>query len=143
MTLIINGCTSWTRSRMLSGFVHRHEIDILLLQEVSTKEVSRIARYTTHLNAGDAGRGTAILAKEGLELTRVIRLPSGRGLTAVCTSIGFVNIYAPSGTSQRQARETFYNVDLPYLLGFLPPDVILIVFCPRKIAWGKGHLAVP
>jgi exonuclease III len=65
--LNINGCTSWTRLRM-SDFVHRHEIDILFLQEVST-EVSHTAGYNTHLNIGDAGRGTAILAKEGLKLT--------------------------------------------------------------------------
>jgi hypothetical protein len=74
---------------MLSDFVHRHDVDILFLQEVSTDEVSR---YASHHNIGDARRGTATLAKEGLELTRVIHLPSGCGLAAFCASVGLVNI---------------------------------------------------
>jgi hypothetical protein len=64
-----------------------------------------------------------------------------------CASVGLVNIYAPSGSSQRQARETFYNVDLPYTLGFLSPHVIMggdfNGVLSSEDCTGKGLSAVP
>lgn len=145
MTLNINGCTSWTRLRILSDFVHRHEIEILLLHEVSTEKVSHITGYTTHLNIGDSECYMSILVKEDLELTRVRSLASGRALAAVYASVGLVNIYEPPGTSQRQACETFYNVDLPYLFGFLLPDVIMggdfnCVWYPEDCTWERTFI---
>ena len=62
--------------------------------------------YTKHLNTGNTGRGAVILAKEGIDLTTVTSLPSGRGTYA---NVNAVNLCAPFETSERQARETFYN----------------------------------
>jgi hypothetical protein len=69
-------------------------------------DVHNIVGYTTHLNIGDIGQGTAILAEEGTAITRITRLPSDRGNAAAYASFGFVNLYVPCGTSQRQAHET-------------------------------------
>ena len=62
--------------------------------------------YAEHLNTGDTGRGAVILAKEGIDLTTVTCLLSGRG---ICASVNAVSLCALSGTSARQARENFYN----------------------------------
>jgi hypothetical protein len=52
---------------MLTTFAHKHAIDILLLQEATTEDfMYNIVGYTTHLNIGDIGQGTAILAEEGV-----------------------------------------------------------------------------
>jgi hypothetical protein len=48
---------------MLTEFVHKYAIDILLLQEVTTEDVHNIAGYTAYLNIGDTGRETAISAR--------------------------------------------------------------------------------
>lgn len=50
-----------------------------------------------------------------------MRLPSGRGMVASYQGIWLVNLYAPSGTANRQEREDFYNAELVYLLQTLPP----------------------
>jgi exonuclease III len=39
--------------------------------------------------------------------------------------IHVVSIYAPSGTSKRLERETFFNNDLPYLLEMASEDILL------------------
>jgi hypothetical protein len=36
-----------------------------------------------------------------------------------------VNIYAPPGSSNRQEKENFYNVELTYFLRSLPPTMIM------------------
>jgi len=54
-----------------------------------------------------------------------MRLPSGRGMAASYQGIWLVNLYAPSGTANRQEREDFYNVHLVYLLRSLPPTMLV------------------
>jgi hypothetical protein len=52
-----------------------------------------------------------------------------------------VNIYASSGSSNRQERDTFYNVKLTYLLWSLPPTMIIGGFnCVLKNADCTGSL---
>jgi len=52
-----------------------------------------------------------------------MRLPSSRGMAACYQEIWLVNLYAPSGTANKQEREDFYKVELVYLLKSLPPTM--------------------
>jgi exonuclease III len=70
-------------------------------------------------------RGKAILTRDHLSLTNIVRLPTGRGIAADLKGVWLVNIYAPSGAEKRQEREDFFNFDLPYLLQATPTTVIL------------------
>ena len=115
-TLNINGIIAKTRVGMLNDFVRRHDIDILLAQEVTSTEVLNIYGYETYINIGASISGTAILAKRELHLTNITTLPSGRAIAAVYKGIQLINIYAPSGTTKRTDREQFFNEELPYLL---------------------------
>jgi hypothetical protein len=57
-------------------------------------------------------------------------------MAASYQGILFVKIYAPSGTTNRQETEDFYNVELVYLLLSLPPTMIVgaisTAFCGRR-----------
>jgi len=68
------------------------------------------------MNIGTDRRGTAILAKDGLALTNIQRLPSGRGMSASFCGILVVNIYAPSGAEKKQEREAFHNTKVVRLI---------------------------
>jgi hypothetical protein len=61
-------------------------------------------------------RGTAFLVRNGIPLTNIIRVPSGRVIAATYHNTLLINVYAPSGTTQRFDRENFFNVELPNLL---------------------------
>jgi len=87
----------------LTDFADKHIVDILLLQEVKTEDVHNIFGYIAHLKISDTGRGTAISAKECIDLTRVTHLPSEGRIAAVYETVSIVDLYTPSGISQRQA----------------------------------------
>ena len=74
-TLNINGMASLTRITMLAEFVRTWEIDILLAQEVTQPVLHEIIGYTTQYNIGTSRIGTAIVARDGINLTNVTRLP--------------------------------------------------------------------
>ena len=69
-----------------------------------------------HINQGTEGRGTASLLKEGLNISNVKRLPSGKGMAAVFNGTWILNIYAPSSAEKKAEREEFYTSDLTRLL---------------------------
>jgi exonuclease III len=70
-------------------------------------------RYIQYINVGTEKRGTAILVKDGIMLTEIRCLPSGRGITAKYNGISVINIYAPPGAEKKQDREAFYNTEVP------------------------------
>jgi exonuclease III len=115
-TININGIASPTRLKMLDDFLHQQDIDIALLQEVTQPNFHTAIRYTVHINLGAEGRGTAILTKDGLDISDIKRLPSGRGIAAAFNGTWIFNVYAPSGAEKKTERETFYNMDLLPLL---------------------------
>jgi len=82
VTLNTNGIESHNRIRMLEEFVHRHDVDIALIQEVTDSDKLVCNGYHSTINKGTTGRGTAILHKLNIDLHRIERIPSGRG-TAV------------------------------------------------------------
>jgi len=124
-TLNINGISAGWRMGMLNDFVHKQEIDILLLQEVTHTDFAMIRGYTAHTNVGTNKRGTAIVTREQISLSNIIKLPSGRGMAASYQGTWLVNVYAPSGTAIRQEREDFYNIELAYLLRTLSTNMIV------------------
>ena len=111
--------------RFLNEFIHKQEVDVLLLHEVPHTDFEKIRGYKAHINVGIHKRGTAILTREQIALFSITRLPSGRRIAACYRGVWFVNLYAPSGTANIQEREDFHNVELVYLLRPLPPTMIV------------------
>ena len=68
-SLNINGIANPTRICMLGEFLWQQDIDVVLLQEVTSKAIEQLRNYTKHINIGTEHRGTAILVKEGSKLT--------------------------------------------------------------------------
>jgi exonuclease III len=124
-TLNINGITSQTKMAMLADFVTKQDIDVLLLQEVSTIIPVNFGSYVIHYNIGTSGRGTAILSRAQLELREILRLPSGRGMAADMQGVWLINVYAPSGAGKRQEREEFFILEVPYLMRPASTSIIL------------------
>jgi len=58
---------------MLGNFLHRHDGDFALLQEVTNVNIINIRGYKITENIGMTGRGTAILSKVDLKLHRIKR----------------------------------------------------------------------
>lgn len=115
-TININGLRNATRTAMLADFVRTHDLDIILLQEVMTPDSVDVPGYSVYSNVGSDMRGTAIMARRGLQITNIDRLPTGRAMAVTCHGMRIINIYAPSGTAKRADRERFYNVELSVLL---------------------------
>jgi exonuclease III len=61
-TLNINGLESPARISMLDDFIRTHDIDIILLQEVTKPIDLRLTNYRTYFNISTTRRGTAIVA---------------------------------------------------------------------------------
>jgi hypothetical protein len=53
---------------MLDEFLHKQEIDILLLQEVTRAEFDKIRGYMAHTIVGIHNRGTGMLTREQVTL---------------------------------------------------------------------------
>jgi exonuclease III len=85
------------------------------MQEVTHPSLDNLNGYTVHYNIGTSQRGTAIVARDNIELSN-IRMPSGRAIVAQFKGIWLVNIYAPSGAAKRNEREQFFNTELTYIL---------------------------
>jgi exonuclease III len=110
---------------MLGAFLHTHDIDIAFLQEVTTSMDLHAYHYSTHLNIGTAGRGTAFITRAGFELSGITKSPSGRIIMASFNDLQLVNIYAPSSTAKRTEREAFYNEELPGFLHHAQQELLL------------------
>jgi exonuclease III len=124
-TINISGITSTTRMQMLRNFIYKHDIDILFMQEVTHPSLGKLNGYTVHYNIGSEQRGTAIVARDNIDLSNITRMPSGRAIAAEFKGIWLVNIYAPSGAAKRNEREQFFNTELTYILRAAPENTIL------------------
>jgi exonuclease III len=110
---------------MLDAFVRLHDIDILLMQEVTHPFTTGFQGYTIHYNIGTTRRGNVILTRDTIVATNLSRIPSGRAIAATPETLLIINVYAPSGTSKRSEREAFFNNDLPFPLGSASDDILL------------------
>jgi exonuclease III len=124
-SLNINGATAASKIDMLTDFLHRQEITIILLQEVTHKDVVKIRGYDTYLNIGATLQGTALVGRKTTRIPHVQLLPSGRAIAATYGDLRIVNIYAPSGTLNRVEREHFYNSELPSMMRHTPGTLLL------------------
>jgi exonuclease III len=109
-TLNINGMSLPTKLRMLAEWLGRQDVDVILLQEVTTPEVGQIRGYTAYYNVGTTMRGAAIITRNTLQLTNITILPSGRAMAANLGDLRVVNIYARSGTARKAERKRFSMV---------------------------------
>ena len=124
-TLNINAITNRTRVGMLTEYIRRHDLDIVFLQEITDPELLPMPGYNIYYNIGSDMRGTAIVARNGIVLMNVHKLPSGRAIAAEWKGLYIVNIYAPSGTGKRTEREYFYNAEVTQLLQTGPGEIII------------------
>jgi len=125
VTLNINGLVPRTKVEMLEDFLLRQEIDILFLKEVAHSTTDTLRSYKTYTNVGTEERGTALVTRSEITITKITRLPSGRGIAVEYRIIWLVNVYALSETAKRQERERFYNNELPYLPGASASNMIV------------------
>jgi len=109
---------------MLENFIRLHELDIVLLQEVTHQFTTPLSGYDVHYNIGATWWGTTFLICNTLMVTNLSHLPSGHAMAASFGEIHVVNIYAPSGTSKRWEWETLFNNELPCLLDMASADII-------------------
>ena len=102
------------------------------MQEVVNEEICLVSTYDYFVNIGSNGRGTAILYKNGIPLHSMTMIPDGRGISCLFEDTLIVNLYAPSGTNDRQARQQFYS------------NVVLILFekFQSKLILGSDFNAV-
>ena len=63
--------------------------------------------YHTIENIGTAGRGTEMIVREDLQMDRIKRIPSGRGITAYYKNICLINICAIRNKQQDGERNIF------------------------------------
>jgi hypothetical protein len=95
MTLSINGIMQPSLLGMLEDFFRRHDVDIALLEEVTSLRLNAIQLYKSYLNIGTDQPWKSILTKNGVTITNVKCLPSGRGIAALFRGAWIINVYAP------------------------------------------------
>ena len=88
---------------MLKELLQRQYIDIILLQEDTRPVFDDIRGFASYTNIGTTGGGggTAILTRDYIQITSIVYLPTGRGMTADFQSVTIVSIYAPPGSERR------------------------------------------
>jgi hypothetical protein len=110
---------------MLRAFIRSHELDIVLVQDVTAPESVDTPGYTSYTNIGFEMRGTAINARKDLQIKHINKIPSGRAIAVVCCCIRIINVYAPSGRAKRKERERFFNAELPVLFSEYTNPILL------------------
>jgi exonuclease III len=102
----INDSTSQTRVAILEAFVRLHELDILLLQEVTHAFATDLYGYNNNYSISTTRRGAAILSRHTITITNVSKLISGRALAATLGTLSIINIYAHPGTAKKKHPDT-------------------------------------
>jgi exonuclease III len=100
---------------MLRDFIRSHDLDFVLVREVTAPESVDTPGYISYTNGSSEMRGTAIIAGQELQITHIDKIPSGRATAVVFCGIRIKNVYEPSGTAKRTERERFFNAKLPVL----------------------------
>lgn len=128
-TINLNGISNTTKINALRDFVYTLDLDIVALQEVVGDCIS-IPGYAMIMNIDETQRGTAIGVRNGIGVKQVHRSLDAR---VICIELGndenmikIVNLYAPSGSNNRSARELFFNQTVPQFLLNHPAHVIML-----------------
>jgi hypothetical protein len=83
--------TSPTKKAMLDATLRRQETDILLVQEVTYHVLNEFQGCTTQYNIGANRRGTAIVARDGINLMNIIMSPPRRAMAVKFREIWIIN----------------------------------------------------
>ena len=79
---------------MLSTFINRHGLDVLLLQDVTNPDTLKFIGYEIHHNFGTTMCGNAILVRQAMTITNVHKLPLGRVISVEYSGLKLINVYA-------------------------------------------------
>ena len=118
---------------MLDALLRHQEIDILLVKEVTYHVLNNFRGYTKNYNIDANRRGTAIVARKGINLENIIISPSGRAMAAKFIEVWIINVYAPSGTAMKQERERFFSSELPYVLKYYWVGISIAYWMLQKL----------
>lgn len=117
------GSYSETKVAMLRSYVNRGSFDVVFLQEVAVERF-KFYGYEEIVNLNAQRRGTAVLYKEGMAVSGVVRLPDGHGIAMCSGDTVFVNIYAPSGSQHRLERKNFFAEGITPLFGGVIKEIV-------------------
>jgi exonuclease III len=92
-TLNINVISFPLKMQTFNNFLLRQDINIALLQEVTTTS-HPLCGYEAFINEGIDKRGTAILLEEGIYLNNIKRLTFGGGIAGVFRDAWIIYICA-------------------------------------------------
>jgi exonuclease III len=111
---------------MLKGYLLKERIDLAFIQENDTSELKGLEpEYKYFTNCNEDGGSVAIVYKENLQVKEVRTDTDGRIIRCEIGGCKFVNIYAPSGSQNKKAREVFFEEKIaPYI----PKDIESTVF---------------
>jgi len=87
-TFNINGISKRAKAGMFEYFLYRQDLDILLVQEVTSLETMNVPGYVTNLNIGNTMPGTAFVARSKINLTNITALSPGRALSLISEVYG-------------------------------------------------------
>lgn len=121
----INTITNPTKLNALRTFINSQNLDIVCLQEVENEQLS-LPGFVVVANVDHSRRGTAIALKSHIQYSHVEKSLDGRLIAMRVQDVTLINVYAPSGTVQRTAREEFYNGTLAYYLRNRTEHVMLM-----------------
>ncbi|KAK3908766.1 Transposon TX1 uncharacterized 149 kDa protein [Frankliniella fusca] len=123
----LNVCTISAQEKLeaVRHVIRREKADIVCLQEVRAPFLG-VPGFKEITNVGTAGRGTAVLVRDNLDMIEERRLPSGRATAVKVSDVTIVNIYAPAGSQGRQERAKFFTEDLALLLADLRDQVVFV-----------------
>jgi len=88
---------------------------LFFLQEVAVESFNFYG-YKEIVNLNRERRGTAVLFKESIPVKNVCQLSDGRGVAVQFGDVVLINIYAPSGSQNRQSRNVFFADGMTPLL---------------------------
>lgn len=112
-TLNVNCIKDKTKQSLLSEFIRNNDIDVLFIQEVNENKIQAPYLYKTILNAGTNNRGTGFIIRNDLKTEQVLLDPNGRISSIVINKTNFINIYAHSGTNNRDEKYNLFVNELP------------------------------
>ena len=108
----INKLQNKTKQSALGDFLIQSAIDIALTQEVAITNYELPSSYIVYKNPTYSAQGTAVLVRDNIPVSNVEYHPSGRITTVQVENLWICNLYALSGSNQRQQRNEFFATEV-------------------------------
>lgn len=113
-----------TKIDALKSFIRAADLDVIFLREVQN-DAFVIHGFNIIFNVDIHQRGTAIVVRDLLHVDNIERSLDRRTISIRIGFVTFINIYAPSGALQRNAREDFFNTAVAHYLHHSTNQIIL------------------